>query len=344
MLHNCQQEKIAVVKIGRLDYGAVSQALYFANQVQRTFYFDFIETDLPLDDRYKLPNGGYDFDGACKQLLKTRSYRQLPRPLILMTAEPIGDTEFSSEPGWFYFSAGEEAYDPEVSIISTQPLEELPKTRTLQDYLFMMLSTHILSTYGNMAFHKEIRGCFLDYCDELIDAEHSLVAGRLCHICEQELQKRMRQTLISVEKVAAALRLMNKAVSRKYCFVVMPFDKKLDPTYEAIREALVEVGWAVKRSDEISFPRLITTQILKEILVSDIVVADLTRLNPNVFYEVGLAHAIGNDIIFLAQNKSIPFDLTNEMTIFYKPNNIEKLKSDLKRAIEVEVSLSLSAR
>jgi hypothetical protein len=135
MIHNCQQEKITVVKLGHLDYGGVSQALDFANQVQRAFYFDFIEKELPLDDKYKLPNGGYDLDAATRQFLKTLKYKQLPRPLILMTSEPIGDTEHSTEPDWFYFSAGEEAYDPKTSIISTQPLKELPKTRTLQDYL-----------------------------------------------------------------------------------------------------------------------------------------------------------------------------------------------------------------
>jgi hypothetical protein len=336
MLHNCQQEKVTVVKLGHLDYGAVSQALDFANQIQRAFYFDFIETELPLDDKYKLPNGGYDFDAVGKQFLKIRAYKQLSRPLILMTAEPIGDTEHSTEPGWFYFSAGEEAYDPKVSIISTQPLAELPKTRTLQDYLFMMLSTYILSNYANLAFHKDIRGCFLDYCgDELSDAEHSLVVGRLCHDCEQELQNRMRQNKVSLEMVASAMKLMNRSASRKHCFVVMPFKNKLASTYEIIRQALVELGWEVKRSDEIAFPRLITTQILKEILVNDLVIADLTRGNPNVFYELGLAHALGNDVILLSQTK-IPFDLKNELTIFYKPSDPDKLKSDLKRAVTVE--------
>ena len=50
-----------------------------------------------------------------------------------------------------------------------------------------------------------------------------------------------------------------------------------------------------------------------------VIVADLTERNPNVFYEVGLAHAIGKEVILLAQSvEDIPFDLRHLRTIIYK--------------------------
>jgi hypothetical protein len=336
MIHNCQRETVNVFRLGSLDTSEVDQVLHQANELQHPFYFksELYGLRLPLDGKYKLPNGGYDLCGAVKELLlKNRKYRKLPRPLIVMSAEPLGDPDHPTEPDWFYFSSQEDEYDARVTIISTQPLSVLPKTRTLENYLFMMLSTYILSDYANVSYHKNNRGCFLDYCDELRDAENCLRVGELCDECQVQLQKRMRQNEISIEKVAAAIRLLNRAAGRRYCFVMMPFNNASKPVYKMICDALVELGWKVKRADEVSYPRLITDLILKEILTSDLVVADLTDLNPNVFYEVGLAHTLGNDLLLLTQEKDIPFDLKNEQTIFYSLAELEELKKAIQRSV-----------
>src|ERR1041384_3278556 len=331
MLHSCQKETVTFLQLGSLETSEVEQVLWRANELQQAFYFDsdFYKRRLPLDEKYKLPNNGYDPCGAVEALFRTKKYKNLPRPLIIISAEPLGDTDHPTEPDWFYFCS-EDDDDPKVTIMSTQPLSYLPTNRTLENYLFMMLSNYILSSHANVSYHKMSRGCMLDYCDDLSDAEHCLRVGELCNDCEIELQKRIGQGL-SIEKVAAALRFFNRASGRKYCFVMMPFNEKFNSVYEIIHQALTEVGWKVKRADEVSYPRIVTDLILKETLTSDLVVADLTDLNPNVFYEVGITHSLGNDLLLLTQEKELPFDLKNVKTIFYSLERPEELKKALQR-------------
>jgi hypothetical protein len=71
------------------------------------------------------------------------------------------------------------------------------------------------------------------------------------------------------------------------------------------------------------------------------VVAELSGRNPNVMYEVGLAHAIGKPIIFLARNEEdVPFDLRNLRCIFYNPNDPfwgENLRDELTRFVRLSI-------
>lgn len=326
MLHSCQREIINVVKLGSLDTSGVEQALYRANELQQAFYFksDFYNNgSMPLDERYRLANGGYDLCGAVKQSLqKTKKFKTLPRPLLVLSDALFGDLDYPDDPDAFYFSSQEDDYDAQVSIISTQPVKEL-EGLTLEAYLFMMLSAHILSTYANISYHDR-RGCILDYLDEWVTDDNWMKSGVLCNECEIEIHKRIRRNQISIERIAAAIRLFNRAINRKYCFVVMPFRSTFTKVYETIQTALQEKGWQVKRSDEVVLPRLITDSILKEILTSDLVIADITGGTANVAYEVGLTHALGNDLLLLTQDP-LPFDLKNEQTIFYKRDKLKEL-------------------
>src|SRR5947208_2310140 len=95
---------------------------------------------------------------------------------------------------------------------------------------------------------------------------------------------------------------MAKAVpAKKTCFVISPIDKPDTPiraradmllTY-IIKRVLEkpEFGYDVRRADEIQQPGLITRQILETVYLADLVVADLTGHNPNVFYELAVRHA-----------------------------------------------------
>ena len=334
MIHDCQQTAITVVRLGRgLNSTEVENTLSLANNIQRAFHFKLYKEVLPLADTYKLPNGSYELCGAAKSLIHSRKYKNLPRPLILLSSVPFGDLEYAQEPGWFFFYSQEQDYDPQVSIISTHPLEVLPKIRTLQHYLLMILATDILTKYADLGFHQESRGCLFDYCDELKDIENCFRVGRLCDECERQLQNKIRRSQVGLEKVAAAIRLFNRAVGRKYCFIVMPFRDELQQTYEIIRQALIELGWDVKRADEVTFPRLITNLILKEIITSDLVVADLTGHDPNVFFEVGVTQTVGNDLLMITQGHEIPFDIKNEQAVFYKTDvqSLQDLKQKLKK-------------
>lgn len=334
MIHNCVREKITVVQLGTMEINRVVNIFYRANEIQRAFYFDcdMIEKNrLPLEDKFKLPNGAYDLCGAVESAFNSGALKNLPRPLLIVSEVPLGDPEHPEDPDYVYSSSQETDYDPWISILSTDT--EGLRNRTLESYLFMLLATHILSVYVDISFHSPPQGCPLGYCEDDEDLENCFAVGKLCDDCEHEVQDRLQRQKVSVERVAAALRLLNRSVGRKYCFVVMPFSRKLNIVYETVRSTLIDCGWDIKRADEIALGN-IKEVILKEILISDLVLADLTGLNPNVLYEVGLANALGNSLLLLTQ-EPLPIDLSHEQAVFYKIDNLNELKFPLQRRLQL---------
>lgn len=96
------------------------------------------------------------------------------------------------------------------------------------------------------------------------------------------------------------------------CFVLMPFDPRLgsDLVYSRIKQALAGL-MTCTRADELMSP-VIMDDILAGIGGAQMIVADLTGLNPNVLYEVGIAHTRTPDVLLLARREDpdrIPFDL-----------------------------------
>ena len=98
----------------------------------------------------------------------------------------------------------------------------------------------------------------------------------------------------------------------------------------------VEKGYETKRADSISRPGRITKQIIERLRNDDLIVADLTRKNPNVFYELAVRHAVGKPVILMATiGEKIPFDVSAQRVIFYDldPDNIAASKEELSKQI-----------
>lgn len=127
---------------------------------------------------------------------------------------------------------------------------------------------------------------------------------------------------------------MNKenssTVPKPYIFVLIPFDKKFNNSYKfGIKGAAEEVNAYAERVDEQIFTEGILERIFNQINKADVIVADMTDRNPNVFYEVGYAHALGKIVLLLTQKTDdIPFDLQHRQHIVYE-GDIEKLKKEL---------------
>ena len=94
-------------------------------------------------------------------------------------------------------------------------------------------------------------------------------------------------------------------------FVIMPFDAEARPVYEDfIRPTLDNLGFEVSRADDLLNQRNILRDILSSIASANLLVADLTDSNSNVYYELGLAHALRKPVILLGQDiEEIPFDI-----------------------------------
>jgi hypothetical protein len=317
-MYNREPITLTIMQLGPLNRVEVENSIGLANQLQRAFRFESLPSHLPLDKkRYKLPNSGYDLDLATVQLI--RRY-DIPRPVIFLTSAPYSTRGEGKLSDWFYFSEFNHPLIQDVSIISTYIWEKILGRQRLQPYLLSIFASFIFSHYANLEFHNDKHGCLLDYCFDFEDIDAMFNSEGLCDGCERELDKKLRQGDFTLEQKTAAIKLFNRACDRKVCFMVMPFRQTLKPVYQAVGQALREKGWIVRRADEVARPRRITDAILQEILTSDLIVADLTGSNPNVFYELGLAHATGCDVILLTQDQKIPFDVSTESTIFYKPH------------------------
>ncbi|HEY2361890.1 MAG TPA: Hsp70 family protein [Candidatus Angelobacter sp.] len=121
------------------------------------------------------------------------------------------------------------------------------------------------------------------------------------------------------------------------CFVLMPFDAKFQAVYEDhIRPTIERAGLRCERADEIRGVKQITADIWERINRCRFLVAELTDQNANVFYELGLAHALGKDVILITQSMSfVPFDIKTLRCIVYDTTarGAKKLENDLAATI-----------
>ena len=105
----------------------------------------------------------------------------------------------------------------------------------------------------------------------------------------------------------------------KLCFVIMPFQDEMKHIYtEVVKPACERAQFDALRADDLIGPYNIHRNIIRYIFDSDVIVADLTKWNPNVFYEMGVAHAIANKtIMMIREGEELPFDIVNYQCLKY---------------------------
>jgi hypothetical protein len=116
----------------------------------------------------------------------------------------------------------------------------------------------------------------------------------------------------------------------RLCFVALPFRDEYGDAYDTVETVVDYCGLRCIRADRIPGSRRITDDIRNNIEKARIVIADLTDSNPNVFYEVGLAHGREKQIILMVQKEStVPFDLRDIRYLQYNPKNPAAIKLSL---------------
>ncbi|MEX2518420.1 MAG: hypothetical protein WD969_03700 [Paracoccaceae bacterium] len=104
---------------------------------------------------------------------------------------------------------------------------------------------------------------------------------------------------------------------------MMPFDAGFAAVYDSIQHASEGAGLRCRRADDIWENAAIIQDVVALIDKSRIVICDCTGRNPNVFYEAGIAHTLGRDVILITQSEhDIPFDLRHLRYVRYL-NNVE---------------------
>jgi hypothetical protein len=109
------------------------------------------------------------------------------------------------------------------------------------------------------------------------------------------------------------------AIDEKLCFVLMPFGPPFDGYYKRIIKPIVgSAGLQALRADEIYRTKAIVQDIWNGILRARLIVADVTKRNANVNYELGLCHAVGAPTIIITQRMDdVPFDYKHRRCIVY---------------------------
>lgn len=121
---------------------------------------------------------------------------------------------------------------------------------------------------------------------------------------------------------------------RKICFVISPIGEEGSDVRERsdqvlkhiIASSVEQLGYTIIRADKISEPGIITTQIIEHIVDAELVVADLTDKNPNVFYELAIRHAIRKPLVqLIKKGEVIPFDVAATRIIQFDLHSLDSV-------------------
>jgi hypothetical protein len=126
------------------------------------------------------------------------------------------------------------------------------------------------------------------------------------------------------------------------CFVIMPFGQPFERYYLNIFvPAITAVGLKPLRADSIFAPSTIMADVWRYTRQAIVVLADVTGKNPNVFYELGLAHAAGKPVVVVTNSlEDVPFDLKGLRVIEYDKQN-EAWGTILKESITAAMKATL---
>jgi nucleoside 2-deoxyribosyltransferase len=130
----------------------------------------------------------------------------------------------------------------------------------------------------------------------------------------------------------------SKGEEKEACFVMSPFGSYFDDYHQEIfRPAIIEAGLMPTRADDLFRSSNIVEDIWSMIQESNVLLADLTGRNPNVFYELGLAHAARKPVVLITEvTADVPFDLRYLRYLSYEPR-----KPGWDKALQQQITKSI---
>ncbi len=210
---------------------------------------------------------------------------------------------------------------------------DIVKTIDNTDELWTDEELEIIGNHKNAEFKVSFRACISDGenlgSDLLNDIDIIIGKNSIMELKNMVYQKRFLNPLFRERYIE---------IDHELCFVLMPFTEEWSNRIwrRHIQPTIESLGLKCRRADDFFLPNVVVDDIFKKVNSALILIADLTGNNPNVFYELGIAHALGRPVILLSQDEhKSPFNIAHWRQIKYSDNTdgCEKLESELKLAI-----------
>ncbi len=136
------------------------------------------------------------------------------------------------------------------------------------------------------------------------------IAINICKIQQKIIEEILeRRTKMIIRPVFGNI---NYSIVPKSIFLIMPFREEWsDDTFDVIQDISNRVNCKLIRGDDLFAPSIIVDDIWREINKAEIIIADITIHNANVFYEIGIAHTLGKQVILIRKEdgQDAPFDI-----------------------------------
>ena len=201
-------------------------------------------------------------------------------------------------------------------------------------FMFSNLQKKHESKYNHLQNRIELDSLRQNYESQIYELMHKLSRTEKKFNEINELQISGNPLKITHNKVALNNFLESAGISESdtiiedYVFVLTPFHKDFVPSFEVIKNICASADLKCIRGDEQNFKGDIFTNVLKNIVKSKFIIANISGRNPNVMYELGLAHALDKNVILIAETlNNIPVDLQSKRIVTYQ--NLEELAKQL---------------
>ena len=175
------------------------------------------------------------------------------------------------------------------------------------------------------AYKVETRDFDKKYGDKVSSSDYDQVVKSIT----QDWPELARDTVALVERLRTS----------RFVLVIMSFREspELSQLYEMVKDICDEVEYKARRVDDRNFLRPIVPEIIRQMYQSAFVIADITGLRANVFYELGFAHGLGKDTVLLAKKgteKNLPFDIKDWPLLVWDTADLDKFKEKFRERIE----------
>jgi len=349
--------------------------IQIANQSQNEFLFH--ELDIGYSDRALItnPKKKIDVDSLLKYAYDIKKKNNInDNELFILFFDCQAYDDEDDDLFFITVDAEDDIFPtPGVAIFATRYLNQKvlgkkPSQLLIANSILLNLISALACYFCPVNTHMDTTGCVLDYCDKMEDIKYSLKNGY--KFCDKKgCYKKMFSTQNgrAILKISASLtenslnnvrdlnnltkiedskmtivanpiwKGRNFVTDPKLCFILMPFSEPFSPyMWKMLQDIIKPTGLNPVRADDL-VGSIIMEDIWTSINQARIIIVEMTKKNANVFYELGISHTLGKDVILLSQSKDdIPFDLNNHRVLIYTDNKpgYEKLERDLPKMIK----------